>query len=167
MSKQKPSQPLRLSHTSLRRCLVWRMTVATRMQQGEMVVSASLHWANWGMAVHVGPQEVARDGCGCWPVPGPFLGLVRPSACSLPALALSWFSSWVPARFSIQPLLYRAKSQVTLILLSSDFPRVPVAKTPCSQCRGLGFDSWFENEIPYATIKDPSCHSGDPVQLNK
>ena len=26
-----------------------------------------------------------------------------------------------------------------------DFPCGPVVKTPCSQCRGLGFDPWSEN----------------------
>ena len=124
-----------------------------------------------------GPTEgwLSTPGPRRWPgnpvaaglAPRSFLGLVRPSACSLPALALSWFSSWVPARFSIQSLVYRAKSQVTSILLPRDFPRGPVAKTPCSQCKGPGFDSWLGNEIPYATTKDPSYHNGDPVQLNK
>ena len=42
-----------------------------------------------------------------------------------------------------------------------------LAKPPRSQCKGPGFDSWLGNEIPYATTKDPSYHSGDPVQLNK
>ena len=26
-----------------------------------------------------------------------------------------------------------------------DFPGGPVAKTPCSQCKGPGFDSWSRN----------------------
>ena len=31
-----------------------------------------------------------------------------------------------------------------------DFPGGPVGKTPCSQCRGPGFNPWLENEIPHA-----------------
>ena len=30
-----------------------------------------------------------------------------------------------------------------------------MAKTPCSQCRGPGIDSWSGNWIPYAEAKDP------------
>ena len=32
---------------------------------------------------------------------------------------------------------------------SWDFPGGPVAKTPCSQCRGPGFDPWSGNKIPH------------------
>ena len=45
-----------------------------------------------------------------------------------------------------------------------DFPHGPVAKIPCSQWGGPGFDLWSGNQIPYvaskslhATTKDPSC----------
>ena len=33
------------------------------------------------------------------------------------------------------------------------FPGGPVAKTPCSPCRGPGFHPWSGNEIPHATTK--------------
>ena len=33
----------------------------------------------------------------------------------------------------------------------------PVAKTLRSQCRGLRFDPWSENEIPHASTKAPLC----------
>ena len=42
-----------------------------------------------------------------------------------------------------------------------DFPGGPVAKTPCSQCRGPRFDPWSGNKIPHAAAK--SRHS----QINK
>ena len=31
------------------------------------------------------------------------------------------------------------------IIHSGDFPGGPVGKTPCSQCRGPGFDPWSGN----------------------
>ena len=34
-----------------------------------------------------------------------------------------------------------------------DYPGGPVAETPCSQCRGPGFDPWSGNWLPYATTK--------------
>ena len=36
---------------------------------------------------------------------------------------------------------------------SWNFSACPVAKIPCFQCRGLGFDSWLGNKIPYATTE--------------
>ena len=41
---------------------------------------------------------------------------------------------------------------------SWDMPGGPVAKTPFSQCRGLGFDPWSWKWIPHATVKteDPA-----------
>ena len=41
------------------------------------------------------------------------------------------------------------------VLASSlrDFPGGPVAKTPCSQCRGPGFDPWSGIYIPHAATK--------------
>ena len=36
---------------------------------------------------------------------------------------------------------------------SWNFSVCPVAKIPCFQCRGLGFDSWLGNKIPYATTE--------------
>ena len=33
------------------------------------------------------------------------------------------------------------------------FPGGPVAKTPCSPCRGTGFDPWSGNKIPHAATK--------------
>ena len=35
-----------------------------------------------------------------------------------------------------------------------DFPGRPVAKTPCSQCKGPGFDPWLGNYIPRAATKN-------------
>ena len=43
----------------------------------------------------------------------------------------------------------------------SGLPGGPVAKTPCSQCRGPGFDPWSGNLSSHATTKDPTCHSKD------
>ena len=34
-----------------------------------------------------------------------------------------------------------------------DFPGGPVVKILCSQCRGLGLDSWLGNQIPHAATK--------------
>lgn len=34
-----------------------------------------------------------------------------------------------------------------------DFPGGPVAKTPCSECRGPGFHSWLGNYISHAASK--------------
>ena len=42
-----------------------------------------------------------------------------------------------------------------------DFPGIPVAKTPCSQCRGPGFDPWPGNQMPHATARDPACCNED------
>ena len=42
-----------------------------------------------------------------------------------------------------------------------DFPGSPVAKTPCSQCRGPGFDPWPGNQMPHATTRDPACCNED------
>ena len=41
---------------------------------------------------------------------------------------------------------------------SWDISGGPVAKTPCSQCRGLGFDPWSQKWIPHATVRteDPA-----------
>ena len=36
---------------------------------------------------------------------------------------------------------------------SRDLPGGPVAKTPCSQCRGPGFNPWSGNWIPHAATK--------------
>ena len=36
-----------------------------------------------------------------------------------------------------------------------DFPGGPVAKTPCSQCRGLGLNP---SQVPYAAIKSSYPH---------
>ena len=37
---------------------------------------------------------------------------------------------------------------------NGDFPGGPVAKTPCSRCRGPGFDPWSGNWTPHAPTKD-------------
>ena len=36
-------------------------------------------------------------------------------------------------------------------------PWSPVAKTPCSQCRGPGFDPWSGNQILQAPTKESAC----------
>ena len=53
--------------------------------------------------------------------------------------------------------------------MSRDFPGGSVVKTLNSQCRGLKFDPWSGNQIPYAvtkslhgTLKIP--HAKDPAQ---
>ena len=46
-----------------------------------------------------------------------------------------------------------------------DFPAGPVAKTPCSQCRGPWFDPWSGDRVPQRVcmlqlkIKDPACYN--------
>ena len=49
-----------------------------------------------------------------------------------------------------------------------------MAKTPDSQCREPGFDSWLGNKIPNGitkssntTTKDLTCHSEDLAELKK
>ena len=39
----------------------------------------------------------------------------------------------------------------------------PVTKTPCSQCRGPGFNPWPGNLIPCAATKEPACCNYDPT----
>ena len=39
-----------------------------------------------------------------------------------------------------------------------DFPAVPVAKTPYSQCRGPGFNPWSRNLTLPTALKCPVCH---------
>ena len=60
----------------------------------------------------------------------------------------------------------RTHSQSLLEVGSLDFTGGPVAKTPCSRCRGSGFDPGQGNrahvpqgDIPLATMKieDPAC----------
>ena len=46
--------------------------------------------------------------------------------------------------------------------MSRDFPGDPVAKTPCSECRGPGFDPWSGNEIPHATTKSFHTPAKEP-----
>jgi len=55
-----------------------------------------------------------------------------------------------------------------------DFSGGPMAKTPCSQCRGPRFNPWSGNEIPHAATKNlhastkvPACCNEDPVLPNK
>ena len=61
---------------------------------------------------------------------------------------------------------------VSLELL--EFPGGPVAKTPHSQCREPGFDSWLGNKIPngttkssYTTTKDLTCYREELAELKK
>ena len=39
----------------------------------------------------------------------------------------------------------------------SNFSGSPEAKTPCSQCRGSGFNTWSGNKIPHAETKEFAC----------
>ena len=36
-----------------------------------------------------------------------------------------------------------------------------MAKTPCLQCRGPGFDTWSGNEVLHATAEEPPCPNED------
>ena len=53
----------------------------------------------------------------------------------------------------------RLHFQAILRMQRGDFSGGAVAKTPCSQGRGPGFNPWSENEIPRAANKDYTCHS--------
>ena len=44
-----------------------------------------------------------------------------------------------------------------------DFSGSPMAKIPCSQCRGLEFDPWSGNKIPQAVMKCSDAATKDPV----
>ena len=46
-------------------------------------------------------------------------------------------------------------------ILMRNFPCGPVAKAPCSQCRGPRFNPWSGNWIPHAAAKDSVCLSKD------
>ena len=53
---------------------------------------------------------------------------------------------------------FKGKDKITPEKISEinkvrDFPGSPVAKSPCSQPRGPGFNPWSETEIPHATTK--------------
>ena len=72
----------------------------------------------------------------------------QPSATALPEASVSLSSQardlslevWVEAPDGKSPPI-------------RGFPGGPVAKTPCSQCRGPGLDPWPGNQIPSATTK--------------
>ena len=69
-------------------------------------------------------------------------------------------------------LLGMVKADTSYMLKISqerDFPHGPLARTPCSQCRGLGFNPWSGNQIPQAILKmeDPAYLNQDPAQPNK
>ena len=57
------------------------------------------------------------------------------------------------------------KSSDKLRAYARDFPDGPVAKTPCSQCRGPGFNPWSGNYIPLATTK--SSHAATKTQRSQ
>ena len=42
-------------------------------------------------------------------------------------------------------VLMQLKSNIKILINLKDFPGGPVVKTPCSQCRGPGFDPWSGN----------------------
>ena len=46
-------------------------------------------------------------------------------------------------------------------------PGGPVAKTPCSQCRGPRFDPGQGTRSHMLQLKDPACCNKDLVQPNK
>ena len=47
-----------------------------------------------------------------------------------------------------------------------NFPDGPVAKTPCSQCRGPRCEPWLGNKIPHAATKSSHATTKDPVCCN-
>ena len=47
-----------------------------------------------------------------------------------------------------------------------DFRGGPVAKTLCSQCKGLRLDSWAGNQIPHAKTKNLHASTRDPACCN-
>ena len=49
---------------------------------------------------------------------------------------------------------------------SRDFPADSVAKTPCSQCRGPGFDPWSGNQIPRATANTQCSQRNAFLKVN-
>ena len=49
----------------------------------------------------------------------------------------------------------------------SDFSGSPMAKIPCSQCRGLEFDPWSGNKIPQAMTKSSDAATKDPVSCSE
>ena len=48
-----------------------------------------------------------------------------------------------------------------------NFPSGPVAKIPCSQCRGPRFNPWWGNQIPHATTKSLHTLTKDLTCLNQ
>ena len=65
-------------------------------------------------------------------------------------------------RINNQVLLYSTKNSIPYAM--TDCPGVPVAETPCSQCRGLGLISdqgtrshTLQTKSLRATVKDPKC----------
>ena len=94
--------------------------------------------------------------------------------------------SWVRAVCVILrvQLTYQSCNTINEKIHSGGFPGGPVAETPRSQFRGLGFDSWLgtrshtattkkfhvqQLKVPQAAVKmrDPRCHSQDPARPNK
>ena len=61
-------------------------------------------------------------------------------------MALFLFSVFLFLLINLEKIIY-------LNYVHGDFPGGPVAKTPSSQCRGPGFDTWSGNWIPHATTK--------------
>ena len=63
---------------------------------------------------------------------------IEPESFVSPALADEFFTPATPG----EP---QKKRRRKLKLSWGHFPGGPVAKTPCFQCRGSGFDLWLEN----------------------
>ena len=63
-------------------------------------------------------------------------------------------------RVGEQTQVWFGNIRISFLSKTKDSPGGRVAKTLCSQCRGLGFDPWSGNQIPHVTTKkkkDPIC----------
>ena len=67
-------------------------------------------------------------------------------AAHFPTLVIAMVSMFQPLPFP-NPLLFSTQQPERSFLkfVSRDFPGGPVAKVPCSQCRGSGFHPWSGN----------------------
>ena len=92
--------------------------------------------------------------------------LIQSFLCSL--FTCSSGLCWVPGPHAhsllLDPMHPTDATTSTHSKPNSGFPAGPVAKTPCSQCRGPRFNPWSENQIPHVTTK--GLHAKDPACCN-
>ena len=74
----------------------------------------------------------------------------KPSLILQPDMALPPLSPFLPASVCCHQMFIPAAISVMSV---RDFLGGPVAKTPCSQCRGPRFDPWSGNWIPCVTVE--------------